>query len=479
MFGFSFPMSAKLKCSVVGLITLFLFSCKNQSPAQATSDTAASKTAFYGNVYNADKINFLRDTMARFLDIFLPQQHFSGGILVVKNGQILYERYMGFTGPHRDIPITDTTPFHVASTSKTVTSHAVLQLVAIGKLQLSEPLVKYFPAFPYPSITIRNLLNHTSGLRNYAYFMPLAKWNKKVVATNRDVLDVIINSKPPLEFPTGTRFHYSNTNFSLLALLVEDISKLPFPDYVQQYIFNPAGMTHSYILSVRNQNRYMPSWTGGGRLYEFDYLDAIFGDKNLYTTCHDLRAYDSAISHNILLPQSLYDSAWQPLSADHHSGRENVEYYGLGWRVKRWDNGNKIPYHNGWWHGNNAVFQHVYQDTAVIIATGNVFNSNIYKLGRLANFFRPYYQDANIAPETLPEGEEPGVQQADTANVHQEKVKAKLPEPRKNKNEKVKSKKVEPAKKEKKTSKKEKAVPKKEAANKNKQTTKEKTKKRK
>src|SRR5205823_6787729 len=134
----------------------------------------------------------------------------------------------------------------------------------------------YFPAFPFPTITIRNLLNHTSGLRNYAYFFPLAKWNPKVVATNRDVLDVIINSKPPLEFPTGSRFHYSNTNFSLLALLVEEISKLPFPDYVQQYIFNPAGMTHSYILNIRNKDRYMPSFTGGGRLYDFEYLDAIF-----------------------------------------------------------------------------------------------------------------------------------------------------------------------------------------------------------
>lgn len=456
-------MSTKSKCIIGGLLTLFLFSCKNQSPAQGTTDTATPKTAFYGNVYNAEKINFLRDTMSRFLDVFLPQQHFSGGILVVKNGQTLYERYMGFTGPNRDIPITDTTPFHVASTSKTVTSHAVLQLVAIGKLKLDDPFTKYFPAFPFPSITIRNMLNHTSGLRNYAYFFPMAKWNSKVVATNRDVLDVIINSKPPLEFPTGTRFRYSNTNFSLLALLVEEISKLPFPDYVQQYIFNPAGMMHSYILSVRNQDRYMPSFTGGGRLYDFEYLDAIFGDKNLYTTCRDMRAYDSAISHNLLLPQPLYDSAWQPMSADRHGGRDTVEYYGLGWRIKRWGNGNKIPYHNGWWHGNNAVFQHVYLDSAVIIATGNVYNSNIYKLSRLSNFFRPYYDQPNNTAETLPEGEESDVKVADTASIHPEKVKAKLPEPNRNKKENVKSKKAEPAKKEKAT--------KKERAN----TTKEKT----
>jgi CubicO group peptidase (beta-lactamase class C family) len=456
MSGSSLFVRVKMKALICGLMTLFVFSCKNQSPAQSTSsDSIAQSSNYYTSAFDANRINFLRDTMSRFLDIFLPQQRFSGGILVVKNGQTIYERYMGFTGDGRDIPVTDTTPFHVASTSKTVTSHAVLQLIAIGKLSLSDSLVKYFPAFPFPTITIRNLLNHTSGLRNYAYFFPEAKWDKKVVATNRDVLDVIINSKPSLEFIPGTRFHYSNTNFALLALLVEEISKLPFPDYVQQYIFNPAGMTHSYILGVRNQERYMPSWTGGGRRYDFEYLDAIYGDKNLYTTCRDLRAYDSAISRNLLLPQQFYDSAWQPLSADRHY-RDTVEYYGLGWRLKRWGNGNKIVYHNGWWHGNNAVFQHVYQDTAVIIATGNVYNSGIYRLGRLANFFRPYYDDPNISTEAIPEGDDPGAKPADTVTVRKEKVKAKIPEKKK-----ITTKTKQPAKKEKTTSKKQAPVKKK------------------
>jgi CubicO group peptidase (beta-lactamase class C family) len=433
---------SKSKWLFYALFTLFVFSCKNQSPAQTAADS--TNTVIYtGNVSQA-----LKDSLARFLDVFLPQQRFSGGILVVKNGQTLYERYMGFTGDNRDVAVTDTTPFHVASTSKTVTSTAVLQLIAIGKLNLSDSVTKFFPAFPYPDVTIRHLLNHTSGIRNYAYYFPLAKWNRKVVATNRDVLDVLISSRPLQEFPTGTQFHYSNTNFSLLALIVEEISKLPFPEYAKQYVFTPAGMTHSFILNISNQYRYMPSWTASGRLYDFEYLDAIYGDKNLYTTCRDLRAYDSAIRNNILLPQSFYDSAWQPMSADRHY-HDTIEYYGLGWRIKRWSNGNKIVYHNGWWHGNNAVFQRVYQDSAVIIATGNVYNSNIYKLGRLANFFRAYYDQPNMLSDAPPEGEETGVATSDTASAAKKPpVKVKVPEPRKSRNEKVRSKKAAPAKKE-------------------------------
>lgn len=382
---------------------MFLFSCKNQSPGQVSDSTVTA----------GPPPPALSDSFASYLDTFLPDQHFSGGVLIVKNGKTLYERYMGFADADKQQPITDTTPFHVASTSKTVTSTAVLQLVAAGKLNLYDPVTKFFPAFPYTTITVRHLLTHTSGLRNYAYFFPLAKWNKKITATNRDVLDVIITTKPALEFITGTEFKYSNTNFSLLALIVEEASKLSFPDYVQQNIFDRCGMVHSYILSVRNKERYMPSWKANGNMYNFEYLDAIYGDKNLYTTCRDLRAYDSAIQHNILLPQALYDSAWQPISNDPHY-RDTIEYYGLGWRIKDWPNGNKIVYHNGWWHGNNAVFQRVYQDTAVIIATGNVFNSKIYSLGRLANFFRTYYEKR--VEKEVPENEDLSVKKEDTVS---------------------------------------------------------------
>lgn len=333
-----------------------------------------------------------REYLSYYFDTLLNYRGFSGGILVAKNGQVLYEHYQGDVFGDGAVGIDATTPFHVASTSKTLTSTAVLQLLEKGRLALDDSLQLYFPAFPYKGVTLRHLLTHSSGIPNYAYFLPKLGWSTKRVVTNRDVLEVIEKRKPALEFSTGSRFKYCNTNFVLLALVVEQVSGLTFPQYVREYILEVAGMDDSYILSHDNQQDYMPSWTESGRKYNFEYLDGLYGDKNLFTTCRDLLKYDSAIRKNLLLQQETYDLAWEPNFRD--GNRESREYYGLGWRLKLFPNNLKIPYHNGWWHGNNAVFQRLVADTAVVIVTGNRMNNRIYSTARIANLFRPYYYDS-------------------------------------------------------------------------------------
>jgi CubicO group peptidase (beta-lactamase class C family) len=180
---------------------------------------------------------------------------------------------------------------------------------------------------------------------------------------------------------------------------------------VKQNIFEKAGMKHSFIMSTANMNLYTPSFKGNG-VFNFEYLDAIYGDKNVYTTVTDLKRYDSAIHNRLLLDSNSYALAWQPWYKDGQH-RDSHEYYGLGWRLKVWPDGKKIVYHNGWWHGNNSCFQRLIMDTAVIIVTGNKFNSAIYKAGRAANIFRDYY-DANGGED----GEEGGV--VDTKNIKQQ-----------------------------------------------------------
>ncbi|MEO7310150.1 MAG: serine hydrolase [Chitinophagaceae bacterium] len=343
----------------------------------------------------ADEVKRLGDSIQQYMDTLLNSAGFSGGILVAKNDSILYEHYQGFSDAAKATAINDTTPFHVASTSKTFTSTAILQLIHQGKLQLTDKVQQFYPGFPYPDITIKNLLSHTSGLQNYAYFFPKFGWNKKKTATNEDVLDLIISKKPPLTHPTGSKFEYCNTNFVLLALIVEQISGQAFPEYVREKIFEPAGMTHSFILSINDTAKYLPSFKANGAIYNFEYVDAIYGDKNVYTTCRDLMAYDKAIRNHLVLDSASYNMAWTPQQRDTHY-HDTTEYYGLGWRLKVWPGGNKIVYHNGWWHGNNSIFQRLYQDTAVIIVTGNVFNRRIYHVPHVANYFRPYYEEMNL-----------------------------------------------------------------------------------
>jgi CubicO group peptidase (beta-lactamase class C family) len=352
------------------------------------------------------EISRYHDALAGFFDSLLNTRGFSGGILVAKNGVVLYEHYQGDVYGSGATPIDSRTPFHVASTSKTFTSTAILQLEAKGLLFLNDTLTKYWPDFPYKQVTIQNLLNHSSGIPDYAYFLTRYGWNKKETATNNDVLDYLNRFKPRQDFNTGARFKYCNTNFVLLALLVEKVTGLTFPFYVNENIFKVAGMEDSYVLTAFNQGDYMPSWTESGRIYNFEYLDGLYGDKNVFTTCRDLMRYDSAIRTGLLLDPLMYNKAWQPFFKDTKYS-EPWEYYGLGWRLKLFDNNLIIPYHNGWWHGNNAVFQRLVADTAVIIVTGNRMNRKIYASAKAANLFRPYYPDSIFQ----------GMEGIDTANM--------------------------------------------------------------
>ncbi len=373
-----------MRMTVVVMIVLALHAC--------TSVAKEVEVQYINGNRMMDTTELIKyhEYLSYYFDTLLNYRDFSGGILVAKNGKILYEHYQGDEYGGKMDTINERTPFHVASTSKTFTSTAILQLVAKGKLNVDDSVIWYLPEFPYKDVTIRNLLNHSAGLQNYANFLPRYKWNRKVTASNRDVLAVMAKHKPAQEFKTGTRFRYSNTNFTMLALVVEQLSGLTFPEYVQQYIFDVAGMEDSYILTHTNAGDYMPSWNEQGRIYNYEYLDGLYGDKNVFTTCRDLMKYDEAIRKGLLMGPEQYEMAWEPNFKD-ASNRDPSEFYGLGWRLKVFNNNLKIPYHNGWWHGNNAVFQRLIADTAVIIITGNRMNRRIYTASKLANLFRPYY----------------------------------------------------------------------------------------
>lgn len=385
----------------VVLIYPFFFSCTHN----AVSGKAPVKKVFtYRALSDSEKL-YYNQRLTKFFDSLLLRGGFSGGILVAKNNQVLYEHYQGFSDAYRHDSINENTPFHVASTSKTFTSTAVLQLVQAGKLSLDDSLSKFFPQFPYPGNTVRTLLSHSSGIPYYANFMDKYGWDRSKTATNADVLYSLYANRPPQEFSPGSRFRYCNTNFVLLALIVEKVTGRFFPDVVHDSIFNKCGMTHSYVVSQKNPQDFIPSFYGG-RFFGFDYLDGVYGDKNVFTTCRDMMKYDSCIRENVMLNQALYDSAWKPYFKDTHY-RSTSEYYGLGWRLNIFPDSLVIPYHNGWWHGNNSVFQRVIADTAVIIVTGNRFASRIYQSAKAANIFRPYYFRGDVEDETQADQQRP------------------------------------------------------------------------
>lgn len=331
----------------------------------------------------------LQNACQRWFDTALLPKGFNGGIIVAKNGNVVFEKYTGTIHiPGADV-ITATTPMHIASVSKTFTAMAVLKMWQEGKLNIDDDLSKYIPQFNYAGVTIRSLLNHRSGLPNYTHFLENMGWDKNRLVSNQDVLDFMVNNKSTMEnvAPANSRFSYSNTNYALLALLVEKISGEKFVDFMKQTFFIPLQMKHTFIYQQQDSGKVTPSYDWKGRPMAFSFLDAVYGDKNIYTTPQDLLIWDRALTSGKIFKPEILEQAYTPYSNE----KPGVRNYGLGWRMNIYPDGKKMIYHNGWWHGSNACFIRLLKEGATIIVIGNKFTRGVYGAKILCNLFGDYY----------------------------------------------------------------------------------------
>ncbi len=331
-------------------------------------------------IYNASRLWF---------DTVLKPRKFSGGMIVAKNGRIIFEAYNGTAHIAGTDTINFNTSMHIASITKTFTAMAVLKLMQDGKLNLDDEFSKIFPEFNYPGVTVRTLLNHRSGLPNYNYFMEDLGWDKSKYVSNADILNYLITRKPDLigVLQPNTHFSYCNTNYALLALLIEKISGLKYEGYLQKTFFTPLKMKNTYVFNISDTAKATPSYNWRGNLESFNFLDQVYGDKNIYTTPKDLLIWDRALSSNIFLTEATLEQAYSPYSNE----KPGVRNYGLGWRMNLFPDGNKIIYHNGWWHGSNATFIRLLKQKATIIVIGNKFTRSIYHAKVLTSLFGNYY----------------------------------------------------------------------------------------
>ena len=308
--------------------------------------------------------------------------------LVAKNGEIIYEHYEGYADKEQNLLNSDETPLHIASVSKVLTASAILKLIDAKKIGLDQKLVTLFPGFPYKEVTIRTLLNHRSGMKKYNYFCDDASiWGRKKTLTNADLLNIIISKKIPLETKTNTHFSYNNTNYALLALVIEKVTHKKYRDAMKEIIFDPLGMTHTFVFDEdAPKEMATPSYKYNYVKYGFDFLDAVYGDKNIYSTPRDLLKFDLARNAPDFLSQELLEQVFKGYSYE-AQGEKN---YGLGIRLREWENGQKIFYHNGWWHGNTSSYISLRKENTVIIALSNKYTKKTYQLKNLSALFGNY-----------------------------------------------------------------------------------------
>lgn len=229
-------------------------------------------------------INDKKYGAARFFEKTWSEKNDNVSFLVAKNGQIIYENYMGYANKRTDEKITKETPLHIASVSKVLTATAILMLIDAEKIRLDQKVTTLIDGFPYPDVTVQTLLNHRSGMRNYAYFtFENNNWDKKKLLTNEDIVKVMVEKEIALETKTDTHFSYCNTNYAMLALIIEKVTGLKYPEAMKEMIFSPLGMTNTYVCDFeKDRENIVPSYKGNNVEIGTDYLDAVYGDKNIF-----------------------------------------------------------------------------------------------------------------------------------------------------------------------------------------------------
>jgi len=361
------------------LLSLFLFICFSCGNSNESDKDDAIKPL---SELNLKKYTLSKEQkhMASRIDSmfrkFYQTRQFNGAVLVAKAGKIIYRNNFGIQNKSDNSALSDSSMFQLASISKVITATAVLILHERKLINLNKDVNEYLPDFPYKNIKVKELLSHRSGLPNYLYVLNNDLYIPEYRMSNEDMYERFVSKKPGLYYKPNRKFNYCNTNYALLALLVEKISGKTYSQFLKDEIFTPLGMKHTatiYDIDLQGKNVTQPydlRW----RPVDFDASDYVLGDKSIYSTAYDLFLFSEAMYQNRIIKPETQAMAYTAFS------REIRQHnYGYGWRMKNFkDPVKKEVYHNGWWHGYRTAFHRRLNDTLTVVILSNQLNKTTY-----------------------------------------------------------------------------------------------------
>lgn len=349
-------MKAAIKCIV---ISFFLLNCKGKEQKPEVK------------------------TLPQKLDsVFAAVPDFSGMVMVAAQGKAVYHKGFGYANAEGKQKIDTASIFELASVSKQFTAMLVAMLHDEGKLNYDDPVEKYLPGLPYLGITIRHLLNHTSGLPDYQQLMD-EHWDKSKVATNEDILFYLKKFHPPIFFAPGEKYLYSNTGYVLLGSIVEKTSGKDFVKYCRERIFDPLAMTSTNIrtkkgkdsisnfalgyIFVPEKNKYVRADSFPSSNYTI-WLGGRKGPGRISSTTSDLLKWDRALYAEKLVNAQTVIELFTPAKLKNDS----LSNYGFGWMIRRDSTLGKIVYHTGDNPGyKTEILRYIDKDKTVIILCNN------------------------------------------------------------------------------------------------------------
>ena len=197
---------------------------------------------------------------------------------------------------------------------------------------------------------------------------------------------------------SNKKFEYCNTNYALLALIIEKVSHKNYATFMKEEVFIPLGMNHTYVADVKNKTIFPHKTIGhkpSGKEEDEEYADAVLGDKGIYSTVGDLFKFNKALYSERLLKRHTIEEAYKGYSNEHRGARN----YGLGWRIVDQGKKGKIIYHNGWWHGYSSLFYRRLADETCIVVLSNKFSRITYQIQDILTVLDGKKSDSEIEGE--------------------------------------------------------------------------------
>lgn len=289
-----------------------------------------------------------QDVTAQIDDIFQPyaSQDAPGmAVIALRNGNVVFQGAYGIADLERHTPVTSKTDFRLASLTKEFTAMGIMLLAHENRLRYDDPITRFFLEFPAygKQITVRHLLNHTSGLLDYEDIYAEQTRGipeEKIPQIHDDEILRIMEKQTATKFTPGTRWEYSNTGYALLAMIIERVSGQTYPKFLRDHIFRPLHMdnTVAYVNGMNTvPNRafgYRRSKDGKG--WEFSDqspTSAVLGDGGIYTNVEDMAKWDAALRKHALLSAAEMQAAITPVPFPAKGPHDEPAQYGFGWFV--------------------------------------------------------------------------------------------------------------------------------------------------
>jgi CubicO group peptidase (beta-lactamase class C family) len=334
------------------------------------------------------------DTFERVDKVFARWDKFDSpgcALAVVREGKIIYKKCYGMANLDHDIPIRLNTIFRIGSISKQFTAAAILMLHLEGKLSLDDNIRKYIPQmaeYQHP-ITIRHLIHHMSGIRDYEYLQYFSgELNNKAEHTNDDIIALTARQKG-LKFTPGEQFSYSNSNYTILASIIEKAAGMPFPQFAKKRIFQPLGMKRTFVYNdntaiVKHRATGYRSKDNGFAVNET--LNESTGDGGIFTTVEDFFLWDQNFYKDQLFKPG-FMRRMQEVGVLNDGSPVGVEYggirsdYAFGLSISTY-RGLKTVGHGGAYVGFRAMFLQFPEQRFSVICLSNFAGFNSRKVSR-------------------------------------------------------------------------------------------------